>query len=369
MSARQGRVRRPGRALLALCAAGLSSWWPAARADRLDDDLDAVWESAWDQHGTATRLTRWERPVRWRLAGTDSTRHHKTVSQAMAAVAQGSGRDIAEAPAGAAEANLTFEVVAEERLADSIGCETQITQSVWAIVEARVAMRESQVWECAYHEAMHAMGVPGHPAGKTVLSYFPWRSDKLLDLDRLLLATWYDPALSRGDTVFDVLRVGGQRAIRQPEIGIAPEAAELRRRDHFARRVAEMERFARGDGDVPMIIRRSGRASPGHIEDSRNLMAYFLGLVFAAGHSLTKDEARAAAWFEKAARRKYFPAQLELARLLARGAGAAPDVVEAHRWFSSAARAGSFAAERERAQLEKRMDEAQIEKARALGPY
>ena len=54
-------------------------------------------------------------------------------------------------------------------------------------------MRSKDVWRCAYHEAMHVMGVRGHPAGKTVLSYFPTKVDGLLPLDKVMLRAWYSP--------------------------------------------------------------------------------------------------------------------------------------------------------------------------------
>ena len=71
---------------------------------------------------------------------------------------------------------------------DSMPCYTQALKlSGWALEKVQVKMRSRDVWRCAFHEVMHAMGVPGHPSGKTVLSYFPYRRDLLMDLDRLIL--------------------------------------------------------------------------------------------------------------------------------------------------------------------------------------
>jgi TPR repeat protein len=270
-----------------------------ARADRLDDDLNTVWESTWDQRGEPIGLTRWERPLRYRITGSDAQRHRATVVAALAAATQAAGLNLSEAAttaSGDAAPNLTVEIVDEEGLAENIGCETHIRQSVWSIVDVRIVMRRSQVRECAFHEVMHAMGVPGHPSGKTVLSYFGWRRD------------------------------------------------------------------------VPMMVKRSGLASYGHIEDARTTVAYQLGLVHRDSASVARDDAKSAAWFARAAGQGHFPSQLQYARALIQGAGVPADPVEAHRRLAGASRAGSIAAHRELQQLEKTMDRALLEKARALGP-
>jgi hypothetical protein len=68
-------------------------------------------------------------------------------------------------------------------------------------------MRDSDAFRCAYHEAMHAMGVRGHPEGKTVLSYFGGKVDGLLPLDKAMLRAWYSPQVRGGMTPFEVLPV------------------------------------------------------------------------------------------------------------------------------------------------------------------
>jgi hypothetical protein len=363
-------LRRPLAALSAVVLA--SSMALPARADRLDDDLNTVWESAWDQRGVPVELKRWEQPLRFRIGGQQVPRHRATIVAALTAATQAAGVALAEADAaatGEAGPNLVVEIVGEHGgLPDNFACEAQLRHSSGAIIDVRLTLRDAQVWECVFHEVMHAMGIPGHPSGKTVLSYFGWRRDVLLDLDRLLLATWYDRALPRGATPFEVLHVGGQRVARQPELRMAADEAERRRLAHYAARVAEMERFARGEGDVPMIIKRSGLASQGEIEDARTTIAHHLGLVHQGHAGMPKDDAKSAQWFARAAAQGHFPSQLQYARALLRGAGVPADAVEAHRWLAAASRAGSIAAHRELQQLEKTMEPAQLERARSLGP-
>jgi Sel1 repeat len=363
-------ARRHALALAALAAPILLLAAGSARADGLEGDLSAVWEAAWDERGTPLRLTRWEQPIRYRFSGPDAQRHRGTVVAALILAAQLAGVAVSESEPGADGAtapNLEIEMVDEHALPPNVGCDVRPRHAGFALVNVRLRLRGDQTWNCAYHEMMHVMGVPGHPSGPTVLSYFPWRRDTLMDLDRQLLAIWYDGALERGATPFDVLWVGGLRLAQQVEDGHGQ--AHRRRQAHYDARVREMASFARGEGDVPTIIKRSGRASTGHIEAARTLMAYYLGLAYQRSVGMPRDDAQAAAWFGQAARAAHHPSQVLLARALIRGEGVPADAVEAHRWLASAKLAGNALAPAELASLEKSMDSALLERARALGPH
>ena len=309
-----------------------------ARADRLDDDLTSLWESVWDQRGEPQRLTRWGEPLRFRTGGPQGGRHRAAIAAAVTKAAEAARLSVSEVslppPGSTAKdtTNLALLVYDDDDLDDNTPCDAQLQTIEHSLSYVRLRMRTSQVWECVHHELMHAMGIPGHPSGKTVLSYFPWRQDKLLDLDRLLLTVWYDSTLPSGATPLEILWTGGQHVARQSASDMPPQQAEQRRRTHFAARLAEMEDFARGQGDAPMIVKRSGRASPGHIEDARQMMAYYVGLAYK------------------------------------NATGVAADPLAAHRWLASAARSGHTPALRDLEQLEKTMDSALLATARAQGP-
>jgi hypothetical protein len=326
------------RVLSSLIALLASSMVLPARADRLDDDLTSLWESVWDQRGEPQRLTRWEEPLRFRVGGPQGAKHRTAIAAAVAKAAEAAqlaASEVTLPPPGSNAkdtTNLALLVYDDDDLDDNTPCDAQLQHIGERLSYVRVRMRTSQVWDCVNHELMHGMGIAGHPSGKTVLSYFPWRQDKLLDLDRLLLAVWYDRALSSGATPLEILWIGGQQVVKQSAIDMpAPQAAQ-RRSAHYAARLREMEDFARGQGDVPTIVKRSGRASPGHIEEARQWMAYYLGLAYK------------------------------------NATGVAADPVEAHRWLASASRSGTTPAPRELEQLEKTMDSALLAKARAQGP-
>jgi Sel1 repeat len=342
-----------------------------ARADRLDDDLNTVWEATWHEHGTPSRLMRWQQPIRYRFVDERESRQRQTVVDALTAAAEAAG--VAIGPAGASAsagspANLDIEFVDEHSMGESVSCIVNHSSRAFVLTSARLKLRPSEAWSCAHHEAMHVMGILGHPSGRTVLSYFPWRRDTLLPMDRLMLSTWYDPTLRPGATPFEVLWVAGLRVAQQPDLDIDSTRAHERRQAHYDARLREMASFARGEGDVPTIIKRSGRASPGHIEEARATMAFYLGLAYQRAVGVSRDDTQAVAWFGEAARRGHHPSQVLLARALISGTGITADPVEAHRWLAGAAKAGNTAAPAELQKLEQTMDPAVLDRARALVP-
>ncbi len=363
--------RRPLTVLrIVVAAAMVCATAPPARADRLEDDLDTVWEATWDQRGTPRRLARWTQAIRYRFTGSDASRHRETSLAALNAAAQATGVQVQEAATDETP-NFVFDIGRQDSLADSVGCEVQPQYDQRsAIREVKLLMRGNQAWNCVHHEVMHAMGVPGHPSGKTVLSYFPSRRDVLMDMDRLMLAAWYDRELTNGASVLEILWSASRHVVQAHTAhGGDAGVAGQRRQAYFDQRIADMKAFATGQGDVPTIIRRSGRASTTHIEAARVAMTAQLGRAYQRGTGVTRDAAQAVHWYRLGAQRAYHPSQVLLARALMRGEGAAVDLVDAHRWMAAAQHAGNAVAAKELADIEKRMDAATIERARALGAH
>ena len=142
------------------------------------------------------------------------------------------------------------------------------------------------------------MGVRGHPAGQTVLSYFPWKIDGLLPLDKVMLRALVFAAHGRRH---DALRgaagagrrTGGHRA-RQ---GGGGAGARPVLRDH----VQQMHAYANGQGDVPAVVKRSGKATTEGIRYGRGEMSYFLGIAYLEGVTVPRDATQAVRWLERAA--------------------------------------------------------------------
>jgi TPR repeat protein len=161
-------------------------------------------------------------------------------------------------------------------------------------------MRSADAWRCAYHESMHVMGVRGHPAGQTVLSYFPWKIDGLLPLDRVMLRAWYSSRMTGGMTPFEALPVLADELIASlPEKD--KEAAAQARDQFFADTIAQMNAYARGQGDVPGVVKRSGKTTAEGIRYGRAEMSYFLGIAYLEGVTVPRDATKAVRWLERAA--------------------------------------------------------------------
>ena len=273
----------------------------AARAgDELELGLETMWEVLWHQSGTPTRLVRWEGDIRMRLSGVDAPQHRQTVLKALQAVTQEAGIrliDVTDQPAQSA--NLSVEITPDTALEDVQPCVTVLDfRTETRIDTARVQMRAKDAGRCAHHEAMHVMGVRGHPSGHTVLSYFPAQVDALEPLDRVMLRAWYSPRMRGGMTPFEAMNVLADALVAaQPDPALA-----LPVRDRFFHStVQRMNAYARGQGDVPAAVRKSGKATEEGVRWGRAEMSYFLGVAYLQGATVPADRKQAIQWFERAA--------------------------------------------------------------------
>ncbi len=285
-----------GLLMAAALAPGLS------RADApAGDGLDTLWESLWHQSGVPTRVVRWEGEIRMRLSGVNAAAHRETVMRALRAVTQESGVrlvDVSGQPGQAA--NLRVEITPDTAMEDNQPCATTLEFRQEARIDSAVVrMRGKDVWRCAHHEAMHVMGVRGHPAGPTVLSYFPVKVDALLPLDRVMLRAWYSPRMRGGMSPLEALQVLADEWVATQ----ADRAAAVQARDRFfAATISQMHAYASGQGDVPAIVKRSGKATQEGVREGRGEMSYFLGLAYLEGAAVpASDRTQARHWLQQAA--------------------------------------------------------------------
>jgi hypothetical protein len=216
--------------------------------------------------------------------------------------------DVSDRTDASAIANLSIEITPDNLLEDNQPCVTFLNFLTETRIEsAAVQMRNRDAWRCAYHEAMHVMGVRGHPGGKTVLSYFPTKVDGLLPLDKVMLRAWYSPRMRGGMTPFESLPVMAEELVQ----ATPDRAGAARSRDAFLlRTVAQMQDFANGAGDVPAIVKRSME------------MSYFLGVAYLEGVSVQPDALQAVQWLQRAATMGSRTAQVKLGAAQARMSGA-----------------------------------------------
>ena len=290
-----------------------------AQVDEFEQGMGTMWEVLWHQSGTPTRLVRWEQEMRVRIYGVNLATHKAHTLQALRDVAGEAGVrivDVSDDPYAAQTANVSVEITPDNMLEDNQPCVTYLNfQTETRIDSAAVQMRSRDAWRCAYHEAMHVMGVRGHPAGKTVLSYFPQKVDGLLPLDRVMLRGWYSPRMRGGMTPFEVLPVLGDELVAS----MPDREKAMAARDRFFRNTIEqMQSFADGQGDVPMIVKRSGKSTAEGIRFGRMEMSYFLGIAYLEGASVPQDSTQAVRWLQRAANLGSRTAQARLGAATAR---------------------------------------------------
>lgn len=284
-----------------------------AQADEFEQGMGTLWEVLWHQSGTPTRLVRWEQEMRVRVHGVNLAAHKEHTLQALRSVAGEAGVklvDVSDRPDAAQVANVSIEITPDHMLEDVQPCVTYLNfYTETRIDSAAVQMRSKDAWRCAYHEAMHVMGVRGHPAGKTVLSYFPWKVDGLLPLDKVMLKAWYSPRMRGGMTPFEALPVLADELV----VTLPDRTAALAARDRFfSRTIDQMQSFANGEGDVPAIVKRSGKATREGVKHGRTEMSYFLGIAYLEGSTAPQDSTQAMQWLQRAASLGNRPAQARL---------------------------------------------------------
>ena len=273
-----------------------------AQADAFNQGMNTLWEVLWHQSGTATRLVRWNKDVKFRIYGVNVAAHREHTLEALHAVAAEAGVkviDVSDRPDAAQVANLSIEITPDNTLADNQPCETRLNfEDETTIDSVTTQMRDSDAYRCAYHESMHMMGVRGHPEGDTVLSYFTTHVDSLLPLDKVMLHAWYSPRAKPGMTPFEFLPI-----LADELVAILPDRAQaLQERDAFlARTVQQMQAFADGKADAPKIIAECGKETEVGLQFGRMEMSYFLGVAYLKGTSVARDTTLAAQWLQKAA--------------------------------------------------------------------
>lgn len=294
-------MRKSG--VVALLAAAMLS--PAfGQTDEFEQGLGTMWEVLWHQSGTPTRLVRWEQEMRVRIYGVSVSQYRKHTLEALKAVADEAGVklvDVTDRPDAAQTANVSVEITPDYMLEDNQPCVTFLNFYTETKIEsAAVQMRARDAWRCAYHESMHVMGVRGHPAGKTVLSYFPTKTEGLLPLDRAMLRAWYSPRVRGGMTPFEVLPVLADELIAAQPDKDRPRAVRTRDR-FFADTIDSMQAFADGRGEIPFIVKRSGKSTDDGIKLGRTEMSYFLGVAYLEGATVQADPTQAVRWLQRAA--------------------------------------------------------------------
>ena len=285
-----------------------------------------MWESLWTQTGAPGIVVRWRGEIRVRFTGTEAAGHRDFAFRALRDATQIAGialRDVTAEPDAAEIANLEFQLLTDDEWAGDetarhMMCRAHLQRVRQFVIEKVVVQtRARRIAFCGYHEVMHAMGVRGHPTGNTVLRYFhnaPHAA--FMPMDFVLLKGWYSPHMKPGATPFEALVVLTDVVIETTVEAPQRDAARKRRAQFLRKTLLEMERFARGEGEVPAVVLRSGWATEKAMTAGQTWMAHFIGVAHLQGIGTDADRAQARSWFEFAADKGFPPAKFMLQRLL-----------------------------------------------------
>ena len=316
------------------------------RADQLDLDLQTVWEAIWDERGTPRTLVRWKKsadPISYRITGVDVNKHRAAIKKTLDHAASLAGiqfADISDRPDAATQSQVNIDIGAQT---DAALHEQQVCFVMTTAVKAgyfdkvTMRLRTDKVWYCIVHETMHLFGVPGHPRGDTVLSYFAGRTDIFQPLDELMIRALYDKKLSGPITPFQALDIFTSAAAEQANLGIEPSIALERKRKFLSETMAEMEAFAAGHGEIPSIVKRSGKASGEHMKNAPREIAFYLAIAYTLGSTVTVDKEKALRWLTISAEAEFSGAQYLLGNSYFEGDGVVKDQVLGYRWLQRAA--------------------------------
>jgi hypothetical protein len=359
-------VARSGLAVCVLLAA-----LGTAHANQLGDDLQTVWEALWDQRGMPRPISRWQAnasPIRYRITGLDAASHKTHIVQALEATAASTGlkfTDVSGAPEADTLSQLDFDIVKEITSDPAFGCFVKpVRFEGWHFAKVSVVLKSTELWRCVHHEMMHAMGIPGHPSGNTVLSYFKYRQDQLAPLDRVMLQAWYAPDMVTGASPFKALPVLAQYVAQHTAAGRDPAETGAQVKQFLAATALSMEDFANGVGGVPTIVRRSGFASETHIAEARKQIMTMLGVAYTVGDTVPQNGGQAMQWFTRAAEAGHDTAQYALGISYFKGTGFAQDKVKGYRWLSKAAAGQNSYFKDQLAEIEKSLPVAELEQLR-----
>ena len=336
----------------------------AADAADVADLLDVAWESFWQQSGYPRNVYKWRDPIRVKFSGDTADRHREFALRQLQEVAAVAGIEITEAVDGAG-ANLEVEFFANVKsLSATEPCNTNITNRNGIIQRAIIKANDGSVWRCMLHEAMHAMGIPGHPYRNSVLTYFA-RSDKLTAADLLILQSVYSGEIEPGMYPFPALAVMARRLVETVAPGAERSAAQQAATAFLQNTVKQMEDYAAGTGDLPVVVLRSGRATSSGLANGRVQMQFLLGIAYSRGHIVEVDKKKGAEWLTRAAMSSHAGAQILLGDAYFRGIGVDRDPVEGYKWLYLAAEKGVLSAKNLLRNMGSQLQAEQIEEGKA----
>jgi Sel1 repeat len=330
----------------------------------LEELLQIAWESSWGQSGAPLPVLKWTGPLKIRLQGDRAAQRHAMVVQMLDELAALTGRsyELVSDPLLAVQATIAI-VTDSNAVSDSTPCITSYQSDGNGLKSAQVTVRDRVISRCLMHELGHLLGIPGHPMGKTVMTYFGG-GHSLTDYDKYLLRLRYSNELPHGSSPFAFVKLAGERYIAALSDASEKDAAHLLLRQFLATLNADMTAYASGEGEPPRVLFRAGRIKGDAVERGRITMQVFLGMSYLLGQLVEANALKAQPFFQTAAEQGHIGAQFMLGVLHRNEAGPVRDVALSHQWYACSARNGLGAAQTGLESLEKQLDATQIDSVR-----
>jgi hypothetical protein len=281
------------------------SWTKKIHAAELEDGLQTLWEVLWHPSGSPEILHRWGKQVRYRYFGVNLDFHRKHLDAILKQTSEITGvvfENVSDKPEAEKNAQLHIEIVANNGdIPENLACYVLAKEARnFQYENVQLRMRDRNVYACALHEMMHAMGLRGHPSGHTVLTYFNTRADKFLPIDEFLLRTWYSPQITSGMTPFHALNVLSDAWTERFRVA-RPDAEEVRQ-DFHREIMKNALQFVEAKGEPPRILLRSGTLNGAVVAQARIWMNNFLGHAYLNGHVFPQNNKEAEYWYANGAK-------------------------------------------------------------------
>lgn len=330
--------------LVTLCAQAQESSWIRV--------FDVMWEAHWRQNGIMQSVVRWpikeDRSLLFSVNSKASSSNAERAREAMGVVSRAAGLVSREVPEGSANVQVEFEI--REFTQDELRQYSCFTQPSWKnslFEKTRVVLSERYTYLCVYHELMHTFGLPGHPQGETVLSYFEGNGLTLKPIDLFMLAAWYSNDVGPGMYALASTRALNRRWINQYVADADKDQARAVEQSWFDKVIASLEAYAFGKGEPPTILYRSGRLNSEGMKRGLMYVQGTLGDAYLNGFLLARNTAKGSDLMLMSAKNGNVAASSYIARTLTSGKWPAPQTEPLCKWLKEAPLAESGLTEAE----------------------
>jgi hypothetical protein len=260
-----------GRLACAICL-GLALVPAVAQEAQWRRAFDVMWQAQWAETGELQNATVWPaasgKTLRFGINPEASAAGKTAVTRAVASVLGHMGWRGVQVPFEAAQLRFKLRHYTESELQQS-RCSTRSESAGGAYLLAELRLSEQAAYRCVLHELLHAVGLPGHPDGASVLSYFVGNPLVLSELDAFLLKALYSPQVVPDMPVLLLVRELNAQWIDQEVSPTERDQAKAFEQRWFDEQLLALRAFACEKGPPLAVLARSGRLTEAGLATGR----------------------------------------------------------------------------------------------------